>query len=87
MHRITKFEGSFSKVGKLRYRLLIWLAGFVFRREDRFLYFLKSVGMSDSFCVLALERNYRLGNRDAMILLANLIANPFSEPKETDSEA
>ena len=39
--------------------------------------------MDDIFCVRALERVYRLSNKDASVLISKLVADPFKEPKVT----
>ncbi|KAA3511852.1 hypothetical protein DXT89_18370 [Agrobacterium vitis] len=81
MYEMTKTKGSFTKMRTLRWRLAITFLKIVFRKEERLIYSLKALGMSDLFCVRALEFAYHLDNHSASMLIGKFIANPFTEPK------
>ncbi len=81
MYEIRKKTGDFTKTRKLLWRTVIIIAKSVFREEGKFIYFLKSIGRSDAFCVNALGLAYGLESNTAKILLSKFIAAPFTEPK------
>lgn len=81
MHEMKKIKGSLTRLRTRRWRLAILVIKMVFRKEQNFVYFLKALGMSDIFCVRALEFGYGVDNRAAKTLVARFIAKPFIEPK------